>query len=194
MSLKDVSNKWMSENKIKPIIICMGIYFVWILLFQNVVYKSRHVLPIILFVCILLIEGQEKYRGKLFSGIVYTYFAILLFHNANLINQHVNFTAVKKLKDYISADNGFDTIISIPLMNFYFKSHQIKADFINVENDEDIKKVLFDSSGRKKVLMVGDYRHLFNDKNSSFNRDTVFYHNPYMNQMWSKITTFKMIK
>lgn len=194
ISLKDVSKKWMSENKIKPIIICMGIYFVWILLFQNVVYKSRHVLPIILFVCILLIEGQEKYRGKLFSGIVYTYFAILLFHNANLINQHVNFTAVKKLKDYISADNGFDTIISIPLMNFYFKSHQIKADFINVENDEDIKKVLFDSSGRKKVLMVGDYRHLFNDKNSSFNRDTVFYHNPYMNQMWSKITTFKMIK
>ena len=79
-------------------------------------------------------------------------------------------------------------------MNFYFKSHQIKADFINVENDEDIKKVLFDSSGRKKVLMVGDYRHLFNDKNSSFNRDTVFYHNPYMNQMWSKITTFQMIK
>lgn len=194
MSLKDVSNKWMSENKIKPIIICMGIYFVWILLFQNVVYKSRHVLPIILFVCILLIEGQEKYRGKIFSGIVYTYFAVLLFHNVNLINQHKNFTAVQKLKDYISADGGFNTIISIPLMNFYFKSHQIKADFINVENKEDIKKVLSDSSIKRKVLMVGDYRNFFDEKKSSFSRDTVFYHNPYMNQMWSKITTFQMLK
>lgn len=193
-SIKDISNKWEQDNKIKPLILCIGIYFIWILLFQNVIYKSRHALPIILFLCILLIEGQEKYRGKIYSGIIYVYFIILLGHSVNLINQHKNFTAVKKLKNYISTNGGFNTIISIPLMNFYFKSHQIKADFINVENDLDVKKVLLDQSIKRKILMVGDYRSLFDEEASSFKKDTVFYHNPYMNQMWSKITTFQMIK
>jgi hypothetical protein len=193
-SLKDVSNKWASENKIKPLIICVGIYFIWILLFQNVVYKSRHVLPIILFLCILLIEGQEKYRGKIFAGIVYAYFAVLLVHNANLINQHKNFTALQKLKNYVAQNEGFKTIISIPLINFYLQSHQIKADFINVENDQDIIKLSFDNSRDSSVLMVGDYRNLLSEEDSNFNKDTVFYHNPYMNQMWSKIITFQMIK
>ena len=193
-SIKDISNKWEQDNKIKPLILCIGIYFIWILLFQNVIYKSRHALPIILFLCILLIEGQEKYRGKIYSGIIYVYFIILLGHNVNLINQHKNFTAVKKLKNYISTNGGFNTIISIPLMNFYFKSHQIKADFINVENDLDVKKVLLDQSIKRKILMVGDYRSLFDGEALSFKKDTVFYHNPYMNQMWSKITTFQMIK
>ena len=193
-SIKDISIKWEKDNKIRPLILCIGIYFIWILLFQNVIYKSRHALPIILFVCILLIEGQEKYRGKIYSRIIYVYFIILLGHNVNLINQHKNFTAVKKLKNYISTNGGFNTIISIPLMNFYFKSHQIKADFINVENDLDVKKVLLDRSIKRNILMVGDYRRLFNGEASSFKKDTVFYHNPYMNQMWSKITTFQMIK
>ena len=192
-SLKDIFNKWDQDNKIKPLILCVGIYFIWILLFQNVVYKSRHVLPIILFLCILLIEGQEKYRGKFYSRIIYVYFIVLLGHNVNLINQHKNFTAVQKLKNYIAKKNDVYTIISIPLINFYLQSHNIKSNFINVEDTSKLKSLSIETINEDGVLMVGDYRSLFKEKGPRFNEDTVFYHNPYMNQMWPKIKTFRVL-
>ena len=192
LGVKDVYKKWNSENKIKPFILCVGIYFLWILLFQNVIYKSRHVLPIVLFFCILLIEGQEKYRGKMHSSIIYLFFAVLLMHNATLIKQHRDFTAVQKLKNYISQSSDIETVISIPLINFYLQSHQLKLNYINVENSEDISYLSSQYSGKNDVLMIGDYRKYFSSFHSSFYLDTTFYHNPYMNQMWSKIKTYRM--
>ena len=189
---KDVFKKWNSENKIRPFILCVGIYFVWILLFQNVIYKSRHVLPIILFFCILMIEGQEKYRGKIYSSITYIFFAVLLIHNANLIKQHRGFTAVQKLKNYISKNDDIGTVVSIPLINFYLQSHQLKVNYINVENFKDINSLSLEYFDAKDILMIGDYRNLFSNLSSSFYSDTTFYHNPYMNQMWSKIKTYRM--
>ena len=191
-SIKDIAKKWKYENKIKPLILCVAIYFIWILLFQNVIYKSRHVLPIILFLCILLIEGQEKYRGKIYSGVIYFYFVILLGHNSVLIKQHQDFTAVMKLKNYISEKNDIKSIISIPLINYYLQSHQIKADFINVEENADVESFSLKKIEGGESLMIGDYRSIFLEKGSRFDMDTVFYHNPYMNQMWSNIKTFKI--
>ena len=102
-SIKDIRIKWKHENKIKPLILCIAIYFIWILLFQNVIYKSRHVLPIILFLCILLIEGQEKYRGKIYSGAIYFYFVIFFILAALL-----SLTGL----DFITAISGAATSIS----------------------------------------------------------------------------------
>ena len=192
IGVKDVLKKWNSENKIRPFILCASIYFIWILLFQNVIYKSRHVLPIILFFCILMIEGQEKYRGKIYSSIIYLFFAVLLLHNATLIKQHRGFTAVQKLKNYILKNDNFGTVVSIPLINFYLQSHQLDVNYIDVENFEDINSLSSEYSDTKDILMVGDYRNLFSSLSSSFYPDTTFYHNPYMNQMWSKIKTYRM--
>ena len=194
MGAKDVFKKWNSENKIRPFILCASIYFIWILLFQNVIYKSRHVLPIILFFCILMIEGQEKYRGKIYSSIIYLFFAVLLSHNATLIKQHRGFTAVQKLKNYILKNDDFGTVISIPLINFYLQSHQLDVNYIDVDNFEEVTSLSSKYSDTKDILMVGDYRNLFSSLSSSFHHDTTFYHNPYMNQMWSKIKTYKMQK
>ena len=189
---KDVFKKWNSENKIRPFILCAVVYFVWILLFQNVIYKSRHVLPLILFLCILMIEGQEKYRGKIYSSIIYLFFAVLLMHNVTLIKQHRGFTAVQKLKNHISKNDNIGTVVSIPLINFYLQSHQLKINYIDVENFEDINSLSLESSNTKDILMVGDYRNLFSSLSFNFYSDKTFYHNPYMNQMWSKIKTYRM--
>ena len=189
---KDVFKKWNSENKIRPFILCAVVYFVWILLFQNVIYKSRHVLPIILFFCIVMIEGQEKYRGKIYSFMIYLFFVVLLMHDVTLIKQHRDFTAVQKLKNYISKSNDIGTVVSIPLINFYLQSHQLKVNYIDVENFTDINYLSLKYSDTKDILMVGDYRNLFSSLSSSFYSDTTFYHNPYMNQMWSKIKTYRM--
>jgi len=139
-----------------------------------------------------MIEGQEKYRGKIYSFMVYLFFAVSLIHNAALIKQHGSFTAVQKLKNYISKNDDIGTVISIPLINFYLQSHHLKVNYINVENFKDINSLSSEYSDTKDMLMVGDYRSLFPSLSSSFYSDTTFYHNPYMNQMWSKIQTYKM--
>jgi hypothetical protein len=41
--------------------------------------------------------------------------------------------------------------------------------------------------------MIGDYRSALSDS-ISFKKDTTFYHNPYMNQMWSKIQVYSLNK
>ena len=81
---------------------------------------------------------------------------------------------------------------TLDMINFYLPSHQVKINYIDVENFEDINSLSLESSNTKDILMVGDYRNLFPSLSSSFYSDTTFYHNPYMNQMWSKIQTYRM--
>mgnify|MGYP007000443191 len=71
---------------------------------------------------------------------------------------------------------------TIPLINYYLERHKINADFINVEDSIKIKN--FDNlkhSSFNNIIMIGDYRSLLSDR-YNFANDTVFYHNPYMNQ------------
>ena len=63
-----------------------------------------------------------------------------------------------------------------------------------MENFKDINSLSLEYSDTKDILMVGDYRNPFSSLSSSFYSDTTFYHNPYMNQMWSKIKTYRMQK
>ena len=193
-SFKDLKTKWNSDNCLRIFTYCVVIYFVWILLFQNVIFKSRHILPILLFFCILLIHGQEKYRGKAYSVVIYVYFIILIGHDLTLISQHKNYTAIHKLKNYISENDSVRTVISIPLINYYLERHEVNAEFINAEDTSEVKHYrnkIHSSFGA--TLMIGDYRSALSDS-ISFKKDTTFYHNPYMNQMWSKIQVYSLNK
>ena len=193
-SFKDLKTKWNSDNCLRIFIYCVVIYFVWILLFQNVIFKSRHILPILLFFCVLLIQGQEKYRGKAYSAVIYIYFIILVVHDLTLISQHKNYTAIHKLKNYISENDSVRTVISIPLINYYLERHQVKAEFVNVEDTSEVKQYRNKSHNSfGATLMIGDYRFALSDS-VSFKKDTTFYHNPYMNQMWSKIQVYSLNK
>ena len=45
----------------------------------------------------------------------------------------------------------------------------------------------------KNNIVIGDFRKLFM-QNYNIIPDTIFYHNPYVNRMWSKIETYYLIK
>ena len=115
-------------------------------------------------------------------------------HDVTLINQHKNYTSIQKLKNYISDNNSVRTVVSIPLINYYLKRHQINVDFINVEDTSEVKYYINKSQHSfGTALMIGDYRSSFSES-TSFTKDTTFYHNPYMNQMWSKIQVYSLNK
>ena len=41
------------EKSLKLIFLCTLLYMLWIFLFQNIIYKSRHILPILLFIFLI---------------------------------------------------------------------------------------------------------------------------------------------
>ena len=61
----------------------------------------------------------------------------------------------------ILKNDNIGTVVSIPLINFYLQSHQLKVNYIDVENFEDINSLSLEYSDTKDILMVGDYRNLF---------------------------------
>ena len=76
----------------------------------------------------------------------------------------------------------------MPLINYYLKSQNVAANYIDLNNSFD-NIVLEDSTILKeKIIIVGNFTdHIHN---LTIQSDTLFQHNPYVNRMWSTINLF----
>jgi len=190
----DKNWSWLKIDQYKLIVISLVIYMVWIFLFQNIIYKSRHILPVLHFALIFVGLGYRSSRnGRM---IVSDIIAIILLLNLSLITytltmQHKSSTAISQLNTYISDTNDSLDIISIPLINFYLKSHGQDHNYINIDpnNPQGFNQI---TNIRKNNIIIGEFRRLF-EEHYTIIPDTVFYHNPYMNRMWSKIDTYHLV-
>ena len=169
------------------------IYLIWILFFQNVIYKSRHVLPLIIICIVLINNGIQNIRDKdqIFFIVTVLFFLGLMNTTFVLVKQHMRPSAISSLKDHLINQNEKETIVSIPLINYYLKYHGLKNQFINIENENDVEQIkLLD---KKKLILIGNFKKSFHD-NYQVDDQINFYHNPYVNRMWSEINMYKMIK
>ena len=68
----------------------------------------------------------------------------------------------------------------------------MKKNFIDIDihKEQNINLV---TNIRKNNIVIGDFRKLF-EENYIIIPDTIFYHNPYVNRMWSKIETYYLVK
>ena len=176
--LKQKGTKWL--------LISMIIYIIWILLSQNLIYKSRHVLPLILFI-IIFICSLNKY--KILKVISFLYILSISIITFKLVENHKNETAISHLSKYTNVINA-DIIISNPLINYYLKSQKNNAKLLNIEkyDNRDLKV-----NDNKNIVLIGYYSELFKNYYEN-NLDTIFYHNPYMNRMWSEIPVYTLTK
>ena len=71
------------------------------------------------------------------------------------------------------------------------KSNRIKSNYINVDTSE-LNEITSNLEGVKEFIIIGDYSEIF-EANFNITLDTVFYHNPYMNRMWSEIPLYTAI-
>tara|TARA_Y100001935_G_scaffold247303_1_gene243055 strand:+ start:1006 stop:2067 length:1062 start_codon:yes stop_codon:yes gene_type:complete len=160
------------------------IYIIWILLFQNIIHKSRHVLPVVYYLIFILSYGlyycYSKNKKIMFSYI-FMIFISLSIVTINLATQHQKPTAIAKISNFLTKKNDIDTIISIPLINYYLQLHGIKANYINIKNESDIFQI-----DKKKLknnfIVIGNFNHLFDDYITV--DKNYFYHNPYVNRLW----------
>tara|TARA_Y100001970_G_C13782366_1_gene626024 strand:- start:201 stop:551 length:351 start_codon:yes stop_codon:yes gene_type:complete len=105
----------------------------------------------------------------------------------NLSIQHKEPTAIYKVSQYLKHFNQPITIISIPLINYYLKSQNINAKYIDIDNINE-KNSITRNLKTKKIFVIGNFKELIKD--ISLQSDTSFYHNPYVNRMWSTINIY----
>ena len=134
----------------------------------------------------LLIECRISVRAFFGKRAVYAFFLTLIIHTLIITKQHSHSTAINHLKNYIQTKYKRPIILSIPLVSYYLKTHKIQADFISVKDENSISKFNNQVGNNGDIIMIGEYSDLL-DKRFYIVQDTTLYHNPFMNQMWSKI-------
>ena len=191
LSANTVIKDFQSNDVTKLLFYSLIIYSIWILFFQNVIYKSRHVIPIIILLLYFLANSKstsfwENRASYIFSSL---YIISLVFVSIILVNQHRSPSAISKLKDHLISMDTNDKIVCIPLVKYYLETHGINANYINV-NSIDKNNIPDTLNG---AIVIGNQDELFNDSFQVIS-DSSYYHNPYVNRMWPEIHTFRLSK
>ena len=191
LSVNTTIKDFRSSDVTKLLLYSLILYSIWILFFQNVIYKSRHVIPIVIVLLYLLAVGNGTSFWKNRTAFIFSssYITALVFVSIILVNQHRNPSAISKLKDHlISMDTNYK-IVCIPLVKYYLETHGINANYIDVKSID--KNNLPDTLNG--AIVIGNQDGLFNDSFQVIS-DSSYFHNPYVNRMWSEIHTFRLSK
>ena len=184
---------YMKNNKIKKehflILACILTYFIWILFFQNVVYKPRHVIPLIPFIIMFFDWGIQKsiktYITK-FLTILLCLSTILI--SGTIVYQHkYPGTAINQMKEFVVNYNKSQKLFySSRLISGFVESHKNKKGYL--EN--------YSKSYKNRQLVLKRYSQgatIFStQKFNSLNLvdEKKFFHNPYLNRLWSRVDLF----
>ena len=178
-----------NNSVFKYLILSSIIYLIWIFFFQNIIYKSRHVMPLvlvmILFVSAIFSDFLQK-KNHLISIYTLLLFTFMSYTTIKLSTQHKEPTAINKLSQYLINRNE-PLVISVPLINYYLKSQNLSAEFMDIEYDAKEIDIDLDKID-KEIIVIGD----FTEKINGFNivSEKSFHHNPYVNRMWSTINLY----
>ena len=191
LSANTIIKDFQNNEVTKLLFYSLIVYSIWILLFQNVIHKSRHVIPIVIVLLyflavstsILILKNRTAY---IVSSL---YLTTLVFVSIILVIQHKSPSAISKLKNNLIKMDSNETIVSIPLVKYYLETHGINANYIDVNSldKNNIPDTLIDA------IIIGNHTELFNDSFQVI-PDSSYYHNPYVNRMWPEIHTFRLSK
>ena len=195
--------KWTSEKLfgddslfLNPIFMGCAVYLVWIFLGQNVIYKSRHVLPLLPFLAVGIAFACNRIVGTplnnrlgkpLAWGAVITFFFCYSYVSLNMVVQHTKPTAIAQIHEYLrdkqheQGDKPY--IVSVPLIKYYLASQAVEATYTPIKSEADLAQLDALETG---LVVIGS--PLPNRKPKV---EKTFYHNPYMNRMWPELPLYE---
>ncbi len=146
--------------------VCLGVYFLWALLYQNVLYKPRHLMPFIPILVMAISYGLSRFSWR-------WVFVLVLFLNVpNMIvaYQHKHKTALAQAVAFLEKKNS--PVVVNDLVGFYIT--------------RSTKKIKIEHKPKGKCYVIGATL-----EDGRLPSDTIkFYHNPYVNRMWSEINVY----
>lgn len=187
-----------------PVILGCVLYLVWIFLAQNIIHKSRHVLPLLPFLavgvafsCYRIVAFQRtktETNSKLSQmvcpfawGIVVIFIISYSYVSLYTVVQHTKPTAIAQIHKYLQNKQDQQSnklqIVSVPLITYYMASQALTAEYITIMSDEDLTQLEELQTG---FTVIGGAL-----PNRVPKVEKTFYHNPYVNRMWSEIPLYE---
>ena len=165
------------------------LYATWMVLYQNVLYKSRHVLPLLIVVLLALsIAAKGIARKKVGRGIIaagalaYGLVAVVL------AAQHKQPTAIAQVVEQVRAISETQPdlrVVAMPLVTFMLEVQGVDVTF--VEADDRVSMALLNSDREAGFPIVSIGMPL---ENRAPETTSTFYHNPFVNRMWPEIPLY----
>ena len=167
-----------------------AIYFIWIFCFQNIVYKSRHVLPLVPFLALFIAFACAKIVGqsnRILKMVLIVFLCCYGYVALHLVVQHKKPTAIAQIHQYLrTRENDKLHVVSVPLIKYYLAAQGLQATYTPIKTAEDLAKLdekLDDTSG---LVVIGSPLQDRVPKTMK-----TFYHNPYVNRMWPELSLFE---
>ena len=166
------------------------VYLIWIFCFQNVVYKSRHVLPLVPFLALFIAYACAKIveqSNRMLKLVLIVFLCCYGYVALHLVVQHKELTAIAQIHQHLKTKQSDKLhVVSVPLIKFYLAAQGLQAVYTPIKNAEDLAKLdkkLDDTSG---LVVIGSP---LQDRTPKTKK--TFYHNPYVNRMWSELSVFE---
>ena len=183
-----------SSLLLNPVFIGSVVYLVWIFLGQNVIHKSRHVLPLlpflslgVAFACHQILGLSDQLRYQFMSVVVIIFFLCYSYVTLHTVVQHTKPTAIAQVHEYLrdkQREQGDKLyVVSVPLIKYYLASQAIEAVYIPIKTEADLAQLDELDTG---FVVIGSPL-----PNRVSKVKKVFYHNPYVNRMWPELPLFE---
>tara|TARA_B100000700_G_scaffold127288_1_gene142502 strand:- start:1174 stop:1506 length:333 start_codon:yes stop_codon:yes gene_type:complete len=106
-----------------------------------------------------------------------------------LVSQHKNNSAISQISAYVTNFQGNKIIMSNHLMNYYFNK-TIQDDIIYLDNKADPNIIEHYYSNYFRIFTT----HRLSSEEYYLVNKLSFYHNPYVNKLWSHLTLYEYEK
>lgn len=175
-------------------------YFIWIFIAQNIVFKVRHQMPLVLLLCFVLVLSLNVVRVRfIVLCLSFSFFSCWLFFSSIqpvAIAQVKNQLELNKLDlNPANVNSPKPVILCVGMVGHFLERQSIQADYVLMDDfvnpKYEIQQVLLENySAGKTVYLVGNklndyYSDEFISKTQWVSQ--VFYHNPWSNPVWPQI-------
>lgn len=170
------------------VVLSIAVYLAWILLYQNVIYQPRHVLPLLpIFLSPVWAGGVALLRGNVVGRlfVVATLAAIALSSIVPALQQREP-TAIARVAEYLRADSDESmTIRSTPLVCWFLATNGVAGacDTAGVADSTN--------RGDRPDFVVG---WLLSADEHEYYQRRPFHHNPYVNSIWPELPVYTRLE
>jgi hypothetical protein len=203
---------------LRLLLLSAATYLVWILFFQNVIHQTRHVLPLVPPLLMLLAAGLTPGNGSVTSAATNAAASVKMtspaarvamrsaaalflgayaFVGLALAVQHMKPAAIAQAKDYVESFADTNTVIvTAPWVEKCLSAQGVRARFLSVETPEELAALparVRDLPTGTPLATVGDYRDILAEDviRRRVATHRTFHHNPYVNRLGSRIEVLR---
>ena len=166
---------------------CVAIYMLWAFFFQNIMYKPRHIMPVLPWLTMLAVGGfgwlWSRYR-QWGIGFAEVWLIVVVTVTGVLVWQHRERAAISQLAQWLSKKNKSEMVIQADeLRHFYFSSHaKLKDASYLIGRDSTMANQHLEAG--KTLYCI----HRLDKELGQAPSETLFFdHNPYVNRLWSRV-------